>query len=104
MCGAIGASNRAKVSIAVLGRTSCDVKKLTNSIKRLIAVLNRMRLEIVGDGRDRPRDDLGLFGRQVDRPGPRGSSRTTSASASTIIRQARPGSGRRPRPPSCSRA
>ncbi len=47
------------------------MKALTNSISRLIAVLNRMRLEVVGHGGDGPRDDLGLVERQLDVLDPR---------------------------------
>ncbi len=57
----MGASNSVNVSSADLGRTSCAVKKLVNSINRLIAVLSRRAsMSSVTDGHG-PGHDLGLF-------------------------------------------
>ena len=66
---------------------SCDVKKLTNSIKRLMAVLNRSASRSsVTAATVRATTLACSAANSTGRT--RESSRTTSASASTIIRQA----------------
>ena len=77
------------VFIADFGRTSPPVKALVNSIRRLIAVLNRMasRSSVTAATVRATILACSVVGATSCTLG---SSRTSSASASTIIRQARP--------------